>query len=178
MKARSFFLTIFLTICFSTSAQVDDFQENIIECLQLNGTKAIYEKEYDNTLQLLYKQFKSANAPESFWDELRSDKAEKVDGLIPNLAFAYRKHFSKDDINGMIDFYKTETANLWLETPSQLTEDQQNEVDSFLNSVIGKRMISKENSLMKDMDEIASHWKRDLFAEKMSTLIKSGYIPQ
>ena len=110
MKARSFFLTIFLAICFSSLAQVDDFQKKIIECLQMNGTKTIYELEYDKTLQLLYKQFITANAPESFWNELRSDRTKKVDDLIPILAFAYRKHFSEDDINEMNVFYRSESC--------------------------------------------------------------------
>ncbi len=178
MKARSFFLTIFLTICFSTYAQVDDFQEMIIECLQLNGTNMVYEQEYDNTLHLLYKQFKTANAPESFWNDLRSDKTEKVGKLIPYLAFAYRKHFSKNDIAEMIEFYRTETSQIWLESPNMLTEDQQNEVNSFFESEVGQRIKSKESFLKEDMDEIASHWKRELFAEKMSVLIKNGYSPQ
>ena len=178
MKARSFFLTIFLAICFSSLAQVDDFQKKIIECLQMNGTKTIYELEYDKTLQLLYKQFITANAPESFWNELRSDRTKKVDDLIPILAFAYRKHFSEDDINEMNVFYRSETAQLWQEFPDQLTEEQQNEVASFLKSDAGKKIISHEDDLKEDMDEISAHWKRELFAEKMGILIKNGYSPQ
>jgi len=178
MKVRSFFLTVFLTICFSTVAQGDDFQDKIIECLQLNGTKAIYEQEYDNTLLLLYKQFESANAPGSFWVELQSDRDKKVDDLIPDLAFAYRKHFSKGNINKMIEFFKSEAAQIWLDSPSKLTVEQQKKVDTFLLSDTGKKMTSKEIALKKDMDEIASHWKRELFAEKMSALVKNGYYPE
>jgi hypothetical protein len=178
MKAGTFFLTVFLTICFSTIAQVDDFQENIIECLQKNGTKAIYEIEYDNTLNLLYKQFKSSNAPESFWKELRLDREKKVDNLIPDLAFAYRKHFNKDDIDIMNDFFGTETAQIWIDSPDNLTEEQQTQVDSFLKSDTGQKLRSKEFALRKDMDAIASHWKSELFAEKMRAMVKKGYIPQ
>jgi hypothetical protein len=178
MKARSFILTIFLFICFSITAQVDDFQQRIIECLQLNGTTTVYEQEYDNTLHLLYKQFKTANAPESFWEELRSDRSEKVNEVIPILAFAYRKHFSKDDIDKMLEFYNTETAQIWIESPSQLTEEQQSKVDAFLESYIGLRLAKKKKLLKKDMDEIASHWKRELFAQKMSSLIKNDYYPE
>lgn len=178
MKVRSFFLTIFLTICFSTIAQVDDFQKNIIECLQINGTQMIYEKEYDNTLHLLYKQFKTANAPESFWKELRSDRTKKVEDLIPNLAFAYRKHFNEDDIKVMNEFYRTESAQIWQGSSGHLTEEQQTEVNSFLESDTYKKMNAKENVLREDMDEIASYWKQELFAEKMRALVKSGYFPQ
>ena len=178
MKVRSIILTIFLAICFSANAQVDDFQKKIIDFLQINGTKKVYKQEFDNTLHLLNKQFKTANAPESYWEELRSDRDQKVDDLIQDLAFAYRKHFSLKDIGELNDFYNTETAQLWQEFPDQLTEEQQLEVDSFLESDAGKRMIYKEKALKVDMDEIASHWKRELFAEKMSMLIRNGYIPQ
>lgn len=178
MKACTFFLTLFLTICFSASAQVDDFQRKIIECLQVNGTTSMYEQVYDDTIHLLYKQFITANAPEDFWEDLRSDKIEKVNELIPYLAFAYRKHFSESDINEMNKFYHTDSAQFWLNSPSQLTEEQHKVVNTFLESDIGLKIESKKKSLKEDMDEIASHWKRDLFSEKMSLLIKNGYTPQ
>ena len=113
MKVRPFYLTLFLTICFSVQGQVDDFQKKIIECLQNNGTSQLYEQEYDNTLHLLYKQFVSANAPDTFWEELRSDRSKKVDELIPTLAFAYRKHFTEEDIDRMVDFYKSDASQIW-----------------------------------------------------------------
>ena len=178
MITRALFLTLFFTICFSAMGQVDDFQKKIISCLKINGTTTNYEIVYDDTIHLLYKQFVSANAPLSFWEELRSDRMEKVNDLIPYLAFAYRKHFFEEDINEMIEFYQSDAAKDWLDSSSQLTEEQQKEVDSFLASDIGMKIESKKKSLKEDMDEIASHWKIELFSEKMSVLIKSGYSPQ
>ena len=178
MKAQSFFLTIIFLICFSATAQVDDFQERIIACLQVNGTKVFYEEEYDNTLHLLLKQFDTSQAPETFWQELRKDKDQKIDELIPLLAFAYRKHFTEEDIVEMNEFYSSETAKIWQENPGELTEEQQREVDSFLEGDIGEKMNSNRNVLREDMDEIASHWKRELFAEKMRLVVKSGFTPQ
>ena len=86
---------------------------------------------------------------------------------MSNLAFAYRKHFSEDDIDSMDVFFRMEAAQIWLESPDQLNELQKNKVNAFLESDTGKKIVSKDKALRKDMDEIASHWKRELFAEKL-----------
>lgn len=175
---RFFILTIFLTICFSVFGQVDSFQKIIIDCLYLNGTPAKYSKVYDQTLEILINRFETANVPEDFWKELKTDKEEKINELIPFLAFAYRKHFNEEDIVLMTAFYKNEAAQTMLVNPKTLTEAQNEEIKVFLESDIGLKIETKQAELSTDITDIISHWKRDLFSEKMGTLVKSGYSPQ
>jgi len=175
---RFFILTGFLTICFSVFGQVDSFQKIIIDCLYLNGTPAKYSKVYNQTLEILINRFETANVPEDFWKELKTDKEEKINELIPFLAFAYRKYFTENDIVLMTAFYKTEVAQTMLVNHKTLTEAQNEEIKVFLESDIGLKIEAKQAELSTDITDIIANWKRDLFSEKMGTLVKSGYSPQ
>ena len=57
-------------------------------------------------------------------------------------------------------------------------ERRNEEINAFFNSELGKKIASKQEALAADVAEISEHWSRDLFSEKMSKLVKAGYIPQ
>ena len=175
---RILFLTLFLTIYSSIHGQVDSFHEDIIECLSINGTPQEYNWEYDQTMEVIYEQFKSSNAPEIFWNELRSDKEEKINELLPMLAYAYRKYFTKEDIQLITALYKTDTGKLMVEDFSALSEEQKCEINDFENSEIGLKIATVQKNLSRDMAVIVKDWKTELFAEKMKKLIKNGYRPR
>ncbi len=175
---RVLFLTLFLTVYSSVFGQIDSFQDDIIECLTINGTPEEFSPEYDQTMEVLYGQFKSANAPEKFWVELRSDKEDKVKELLQILAFAYRKHFTNEEVKSITAFYKMETAQLMLNDNKALTEEQKCEITDFENSETGQKINSVQGKLSNDMAEIVRDWKSELFAEKMKKLIKNGYRPR
>ena len=94
------------------------------------------------------------------------------------LAFAYRNHFSKEDIKAITKFYKTDIAQLMLKDFSALSEDQKCEIIDFENSEIGLKIAAEQKELSKDMAVIVRDWKTELFSEKMKKLIKNGYRPQ
>ena len=175
---RVLFLTLFLTVYSSVFGQVDSFHDDIIVCLTINGTPQEYNWEYDESMGVLYQQFKSSDAPEAFWTELKSDKDEKVDELLSMLAFAYRNHFSKEDVKGITEFYKTDTAQLMLKDYNALSEDQKCEIIDFENTEIGQKIATEQKELSKEMAVIVRDWKTELFSEKMKKLIKNGYRPQ
>ena len=141
---RGFFLTLFLTVYFSVSGQVDTFQNNIIDCLNINGTPAEYSDIYEQNINILKDRYKTANVPQEFWRKLSSDKEKKVNEIISILAFAYRKHFIEEDIELMTVFYKTEVAQVHLNESKLLTEDQKNEIYKFQKSEIGIKMEANQ----------------------------------
>ena len=130
---RSIFLTLFSLICFSVVAQVDDFQQDIINYLNINGTYQQYTDAYVGTFNALKRNFKKANVPEKVWEELKTDKEKSMKELISFLSFAYRKHFTENDIVLMTAFYKTEAAQTMLVNPKTLTEAQNEEIKVFLD---------------------------------------------
>ena len=70
-KISAFFLTIFLGIYFSATAQVDEYQQDIISLLNCNGTVQKYDFEYEKTLVSLRLRVAAEGTPQSFWDKFR-----------------------------------------------------------------------------------------------------------
>jgi len=175
MKIRFLFLTLFCGICFSVSSQVDSFQQNIIEYLNCNGTDTQYAQAYDDIFEVLKKQFTVPEVPEEVWRELKVDKAESVQNAIVFLTFAYRNHFTEAEIIDMTTFYQTEAAQKMMLNASNISKEENVQIQTFLNSKIKKKMDAKQEALLVDIDEITRHWRTDLFAEKMKILIKKKY---
>jgi hypothetical protein len=173
MKIRLLLLTLFCSIYFPLSAQVDAFQENIIEYLNSNGTEIQYGDSYDELFNILKEQF--LDVPDKEWSELKVGKDESVQDVIKFLAFAYRKHFTESDIVEMTNFYKTESAKKLVSGSNDLTDEDQENINEFFKSDIGKKIESKRDALSIDIAEISNTWSRELFAEKMSALVKKGY---
>ena len=173
MKIRSLFLTLFCTICFSLSAQVDSFQKNIIEYLNNNGTESQYSEAYDQMFEVLGNQF--VDVPEEVWSEVKVGKDESVQDVIKFLTFAYRKHFTETEIVAMSNFYKTEAARKLVAGSTDLSLEENNKIIAFFESDLGRKIESKRAALSVDIADISSHWSRDLFSEKMSALVKKGY---
>ena len=173
MKMRTLFLLLFVSIGFSMTAQVDSFQQNIVEYLNNNGTDAQYGDAYDAMFVVLGKQF--VDVPEEVWTEVKGGKDESVQEAIEFLTFAYRKHFTESEIIEMATFYKTETARKLVLGTNDLTDEDNDKIKEFFGSDVGKKIEKKKEVLSEDIAEISTHWSRDLFGSKMSTLVKKGY---
>lgn len=175
LKIRPLLLTLFCTICFSVSAQIDSFQKNIIDYLNSNGTEAQYSVAYEEMFVVLKKQFVNPEVPEEVWTELKQDKKESLQEVIAFLTFAYRKHFTEAEIIQMNEFYKSETGQKMVNHAPDISEEDNNKIVTFFTSDLGKKIESKREALTIDIAEISRSWSRDLFAEKMSLLVKKGY---
>ncbi len=175
---KTIFLTVFSLICFSVSAQVDAFQQEIINYLEINGTPEQYEDAYDGMFDVLKQNFQTANVPDEVWTQLAKNKDESIDEVIKFLSFAYRKHFTQSEISQLTDFYKRSAAQKMVTREGGITEGENAELTDFFKSDLGKKVEATRNALAVDITEISSHWSRDLFAVKMSELIQQGYSPQ
>jgi hypothetical protein len=175
---RSIFLTLFSLICFSVVAQVDAFQADIIEYLNVKGTLQEYSDTYVGVIDAVKKNFKSSNVPENEREEIQTDKAESLENLIFFISFAYRKHFSQKEINTMTSFYRTEAAQRMITQGATITDKDNTAINAFFESELGKKITAKQPELTKDIKEIATQWKSELFVEKMSFLVKKGYVPK
>ncbi|MBT8261727.1 MAG: DUF2059 domain-containing protein [Bacteroidia bacterium] len=175
MKIRFLFLTLFFTFCFSSIGQEDPFQQDIIEYLNNNGTRDQYSGAFESMFDVLKQQFSASEVPQSVWKELQNDKEKSLDEIVNLLTFAYRNHFTHDEINTMNEFFSTDAGKQMLKDPSQLSTAQNDEISTFFKSDIGIKIEEKKPELSKDIMEISEHWSRDLFAAKMKNLIELGY---
>ena len=173
---KAFFLTLFLIICCSVSAQVDAFQQDIINYLNSNGTHQQYSDAYDGMFDVLKQNFEKAQVPSKVWVKLQQDKEKNVKEIISFLSFAYRNHFSQEEIAEMSSFYKTKAAQK-LVSRTELSEEDNKVVSNYFASEVAKKVETKREVLSADINEISTHWSRDLFQSKMKELINQGYSP-
>lgn len=175
MVKKLFILTVFSLVCFTSNAQIDDFQKEIIEYLNSNGTRSQYNSAFDEVFPLLKRNFEKFDIPEKEWDKLKEDKKTWIDKIVAELTFAYRGHFTRDDIKQMTAFYKSEAGKKMV-NKEKLTSQEQKEVDAYLNGKISKKVADNFDALSKDIETISTEWSRELFGAKMSQLIKDGYV--
>ncbi|QNJ98241.1 DUF2059 domain-containing protein [Constantimarinum furrinae] len=178
MKIGYLFLTLFLAICFSTSAQSDAFEAGIINYLDNSGIRAQYDQAYEEMFLVLAKNFRNTEIMEEDWTTIREDKDKTIDQAMVLLTSAYKKHFSKEDIAAMTDFYGSEAAKQQRQDPTALTVAQQEEINGFYDGKVGQKIENAKTVLASDLTRISEQWARELFGSKMTQLVKMGYRNQ
>ena len=178
MKRSASFLTLFLAFYFSVSAQVDSFQQDIISYLNINGTYQQYDEAYDKMYDVLMPQWETAEVPDEVWEDLKKNRHHKIQKLITSLAYAYRNHFTHEEILSMKAFYESETGVQMVKNFNELTEAQTEEVNAFFSSELGEKIEAKREPLSADIEVISRDWSRQLFGDTMKALIKRGYSPK
>ncbi len=172
---KSFFLTVFLVVCFSSSAQIDDFQKEIIDLLNVNGTRVDCGVAFYEVFPVLQRNFKGRDIPEEAWGQLQEDEEQQVDEALRQLSFAYRKYFTREEIGAMTDFYMTDAAQKYL-SDEGLSEEENTQIDEFLASDLGLKMKENKKDLLADTQKIKAQWSRDLFGTKIRQLVKGGFV--
>jgi hypothetical protein len=176
MKVRALFLTLFLTICFSVSAQ-DSYEKSITEYLTVNGSVQQYEGIYTKMFDLLKNHFSKSQISEATWQSLQSNKAESLQEIQKMLGFAYRNHFSENDIKKMTAFYSSDVGKQLSTNAAELSATQNQEVAEYNESTIGRKIAKEQQGLTKDVGLISSNWSRDLYMDKTNALKAKGFIP-
>ena len=173
---RSIFLTVFSLVCFTAVAQVDGFHEDIIAYLNVNGTQQQYEQAYEEMFEVLKRNFETADIPNKVYEELKSDKNQSLEDITKFLSFAYRKHFTREEIVLMTHFYKSDAAQKMMKLKEgPMSEAENAQIDAYFEGDLAKKMEAKMPELKEDISEISGHWSRGLIMAKMSALIKMGY---
>ena len=172
---RHLLLTIFLAVYFVGHSQMDDYQKDIIDLLRINGTVQEYGWVYDEIFESLKVQYAKAEVPEAFWQKLRRDRKARIDELLPDLSFGYRKHFAHQEIKDLMEFYKLEVMQEAVLMQKELREVDDARVKQFATSDLGRKTVAVKPALQQDLDEIASHWRKDIFKQKFQALIRAGY---
>lgn len=172
---RHLLLTIFLSVYFVGTAQMDNYQRDIIELLYINGTEREYGWMFDEVIHSLQVQYGAAQVPEAFWQQLKRDRKARVDELLPDLSFGYRKHYTHQEIKQLKELYKMEAMQNAVLYQKELWEVDDAQLKEFAASDLGKKMVAVKPALQKDLDQIARYWKTDVFKAKFQALIRAGY---
>ena len=173
-KLNIFLLTFFFIFSINSSAQIDQYQSDIVKLLNCNGTIEKYDFEYKKTLTWLRVRIAAENTPLSFWNSFRETKKESLNELIAIQAFAYRKYFSHDEIKVLLNFYSSSAATKLMKN-KEVTSEEKALIDNFNESKLANKIDSISEDFEKDTEKIAREWKKELFAKGMGALAKAGY---
>ncbi len=177
MKIRLFFLTIICAFCFQANAQ-NEFQQEVISYLTVNGTVKQYNTVYDDMIGVLKQQFSNAGVPQEEWDALSNDKSKAVGQLVRMMSSAYRKHFTQDDISQMAKFFGSPAGVQMRINPDDLNADQRQVVGKFYSGAVSQKIDKVKVDLTTDVSQISEFWSRDLFNGAINNLAAKGYSPQ
>ncbi|MDR1025582.1 MAG: DUF2059 domain-containing protein [Treponema sp.] len=94
-------------------------RQDIITLLDLMGTRSQGAQMFDLMLPSL--ETLAPQAPAAFWSMLKSKM--NTDSFSDLIIPIYDKHFSQDDIRGLIQFYESPLGRKMLEVTPQITEE-------------------------------------------------------
>jgi len=172
---KVFFLTFFSVIYFTATSQTDDFQNDIIDYLNVNGTFQKYDFEFEKILINLNIKAAAKDTPNSFWVEIAKDKKVNVNELIKILSFAYRKYYTQEEICDLLEFYKTEAAQKMISGNKNLSSKEIKIIEKYRKSNLAMKANKTSLEFKKDSTNISNQWIKEVFAKKLGALAKAGH---
>jgi hypothetical protein len=95
------------------------FREDILKLIATTGEAEAAVKQMSDTLPMLRMQ--QANLPPQYWDKLQEKFT--VDRYAGILVPVYEKHYTNDDIKGLLQFYETDLGRKVAETQPKVMQE-------------------------------------------------------
>lgn len=176
---KKLLIALFFTVGFTALSQERAYHEDVLQYLEVNGTRAQYSNAVDGLYDLLERQYVGQEIPETVWSELKKDAPKQVDRVLAMLVSAYRGTYEQEDIKNMLAFYKTNTGVQLLSDKTALSYEQQKEAAVFYNTTTGQKILSSEQEIASRVSEISEIWSRDLYRMTIDKLAEKGFrLPQ
>lgn len=170
MKTIKLFFILFLFISADVSAQETDFSSEVSTYLESNGTLSQYEYAYDELLKMLGTQYPKSESTAQGWEHLESNKEKAISEILKELVPIYQQNFERSEIKIMNAFYLSPTGMQLTADRSKMTPAQKEELNTFYNSDLGKKIIEKQPVLTKAISTASEGWSRDLYETALSLL--------
>ena len=107
-KSLFIILSLLLSIP-ATQAQDNEFEKDLALMLELNGSKESYDMVFEQIVGQL--KYSMPNVSDENWAKVKADVFDKqIIELNKKLVPIYKKHFTHDEIKGIIAFYQTEVG--------------------------------------------------------------------
>lgn len=148
MIYKYLFLVILFFIGVGTSFSQDDhYKSTLKKMFKVSGT----EESYQMVIKQMMKSIKlgKENIPDEFWEELEQELINTtLSDLVDMLAPAYFKYLNIEDLDALIEFYKTPT---------------------------GKKYAKKTPLIMQESMQIGQEWGRKLGEKIYEKMKEKGY---
>jgi uncharacterized protein len=137
---------LLLTV-YMAQAQNNDFDQDLVKLMAVNGSTETYNMVY-NQLTAQLKQAKP-NVSDSVWSNLKHEVFDvEVNELAKQMVPLYKKYFTQEDVKELISFYE---------------------------SPIGKKLTTKTPLLTQESMQISQTWGMNLMSKLYDWMAKKGY---
>lgn len=150
-KYRLAVMSFLLLLCFTPSLVAQSTptatkEANIRKLLVQTDAKGIFKRSLETQMNMM--KASASQIPPKFWDEIL--KEVDADKFIELLIPVYDKHFSNDELEGLIAFY---------DTP------------------LGKKMVSKLPQIMAESAEAGSKYGEQIATKVIQRMQAEGTFP-
>ncbi len=170
MQPVKLICAIFLFTSFGIFSQEKDFSNEVATYLERNRSMDQYSYAYDQLLNMLENQYPKSGENTEAWKYLETNRGKTLAEMKSLLIPVYARNFSEEDIKQMTLFYESDTGSQLVSDGSKMTEAQKLEVNSFYNSVLGRKIIEKQPMLTQEIGIISENWSRELYETAVSLL--------
>ena len=153
-------------------AQNDVFEQEVLKCIQSNGTYEYYENFVDKTFESYLANRSGNTIPDEVLNDL---KQESMDELSHYLISIYRKHFVLQDVKNMYALYTSKAGRKMLFKPEGLNAKERSELSQFYTSKTGQKIKASQNDMNAAMKQILQIWARDFDTEIRNDLAQRGF---
>jgi hypothetical protein len=142
MKLRAVVVILLCALSVNTGAASPATERSIRELLTLTGAGNIGVQVVQNMVQALKRV--RPQVPESFWVEFMKDvnSDELVNGVIP----IYQKHFTEEDLQAAIKFYRSPAGRRFIEKQPIVVQESMQAGQQW-GQQIAKRAMDKAQKL-------------------------------
>lgn len=105
------------------------------------------ENMIENMVNNIKEKFPDTHIPESFWDKYR--KNPDTESLRKLLAAIYERHYTQEEIAGLIKFYESPLGRKSVQANAQITQESQANAIAYYESLVQevvKELIEEEYS--------------------------------
>jgi hypothetical protein len=103
-------------------AQNGAFENDIARLLRLNGSSASFDVAFDQiTSQFMMMK---PSIPDSVWTSLRKEVFDpEVEILLQKMVPVYKKHFTHEEVKGLITFFESPLGKNYMENNVRVTRE-------------------------------------------------------
>lgn len=146
MKKTIFTITLLVTLTLVSHAQAkDSYAKELKTMLEITGSQEMFITAIDQ-MTAMYKQQKT-EVPETVWNEINSELTDTaMKDIVASLIPVYKKYLTKEDLQGMIAFYKTPLGKKFAENTPEISKESMQIGQQWgmkLNGLINKRIEEK-----------------------------------
>ncbi len=159
-----------MLISFIGFGQSTDKSSQVSAYLESNNSLDQYRFAYDQLLLMLEKNYPQKETNKEGWVYLRDNKEKSIQEMQAMLVPVYERHFELDEISQMTSFYKSSAGKQLVTDRSKMNEEQKEALNTFFNSVLGKKIIEKQPALTSEIGKISEDWSHELYQIAVSLL--------